>query len=55
MTIGRKLYIGFGSILGILVLLFLIGFTASQREHSARNTGAFSLQTIQPSKRYAFR
>jgi len=47
MTIGRKLYIGFGSILGILVLLFLISFTASQREHSARNTGAISLQTIQ--------
>ncbi len=47
MTIGRKLYIGFGSILGILVLLFLVSFTASQREHSARNTGASSLQTIQ--------
>jgi methyl-accepting chemotaxis protein len=47
MTIGRKLYIGFGSILGILVLLFLVSFTASQREHTARNTGASSLQTIQ--------
>src|ERR1700680_1112055 len=47
MTISRKLYVGFGSILGILVLLFLISFTASQREHSARNTGAVALQTIQ--------
>jgi len=55
MTIGRKLYIGFGSILGILVLLFLIGFTASQREHSARNTGASHSRQSKPSKRYAFR
>src|SRR5882724_3900435 len=47
MTIGRKLYIGFGSILGILVLLSLVSFTTSQREHSARNTGASSLQSIQ--------
>ena len=47
MTISRKLYIGFGSILGILVLLSLVSFATSQREHSARNTGASSLQTIQ--------
>jgi methyl-accepting chemotaxis protein len=47
MTISRKLYIGFGSILGILVLLSMVSFTTSQREHSARNTGASSLQTIQ--------
>src|SRR5258708_33859612 len=47
MTISRKLYIGFGSILGILVLLSLVSFTTSQREHSARNTGASSLQSIQ--------
>jgi len=47
MTISRKLYIGFGSILGILVLLSLVSFTTSQREHSARNTAASSLQSIQ--------
>src|SRR6266403_3094624 len=47
MTISRKLYSGFGSILGILVLLSLVSFATSQREHSARNTGASSLQTIQ--------
>jgi methyl-accepting chemotaxis protein len=47
MTISRKLYVGFGSILGILVLLSLVSFTTSQREHSARNTGASSLQSIQ--------
>src|ERR1700719_355674 len=47
MTISRKLYIGFGSILGILVLLSLVSFTTSQREHSARNTAGTSLQSIQ--------
>src|SRR6202521_4706596 len=47
MTISRKLYVGFGSILGILVLLFLVSFFASQREHSARNAGASALQSIQ--------
>ena len=31
MTISRKLYVGFGSILGILMLLFLISFFTSQR------------------------
>ncbi len=39
MTISRKLYTGFGSILGILVLLFVVSFTASHVEHNARNTG----------------
>ena len=47
MTISRKLYVGFGSILGILVLLSLVSFTTSQREHSARNTAGTSLQGIQ--------
>ena len=54
MTISRKLYVGFGSILGILVLLFLISFFTSQREHSARNTGASSLQTIQSIEKIRF-
>src|SRR5215472_9203245 len=47
MTISRKLYVGFGSILGILMLLFLVSFWASQREHAARATGAVALQNIQ--------
>jgi len=47
MTISRKLYVGFGSILGILVLLFLVSFWASQREHTARATGGVALQNIQ--------
>jgi methyl-accepting chemotaxis protein len=54
MTISRKLYVGFGSILGILVLLFLVSFFASQREHSARNTAATSLQSIQAIEKIRF-
>jgi hypothetical protein len=46
MTISRKLYTGFGSILGILVLLFVVSFTASHIEHTARNTAADALQSI---------
>jgi methyl-accepting chemotaxis protein len=47
MTISRKLYTGFGSILGILILLFVVSFTASHIEHSARTTAAATLQSIQ--------
>jgi methyl-accepting chemotaxis protein len=47
MTISRKLYVGFGSILGILVTLFLVSFWASRHEHSARNTSGVAIQSIQ--------
>jgi methyl-accepting chemotaxis protein len=54
MTIGRKLYTGFGSILGILVLLFVVSFTASHIEHAARNTAAEALQSIQTIEKIRF-
>jgi methyl-accepting chemotaxis protein len=54
MTIGRKLYTGFGSILGILILLFVVSFTASHIEHSARNTAAEALHSIQNIERVRF-
>jgi methyl-accepting chemotaxis protein len=47
MSIGRKLYTSFGSILGILVLLILVSYLAIDREHSARGTAGVSLQEIQ--------
>ena len=47
MTISRKLYTGFGSILGILVLLFVVSYIASHIEHSATNTAADALKSIQ--------
>src|SRR4029077_8185132 len=36
MTIGKKLYIGFGLILGILVALFIVNIFAGFKERSAR-------------------
>ncbi len=54
MTISRKLYTGFGSILGILVLLFVVSFSASHIEHTARNTAADALQSIQNIERIRF-
>ena len=54
MTISRKLYTGFGSILGILVLLFVVSFTASHIEHTARSTAANALQSIQTIEKVRF-
>src|ERR1700756_3827712 len=54
MTISRKLYTGFGSILGILVLLFVGSFTASHIEHTARSTAGESLQSIQSIEKIRF-
>jgi methyl-accepting chemotaxis protein len=54
MSIGRKLYTGFGSILGILVILFVVSFTASHIEHTARNTAAESLHSIQTIEKIRF-
>ena len=50
MTIGKRLYLGFGVILGILGLLFVVNIIAGLREQSARkdNTAAVgNVQTIE--------
>jgi len=54
MTIRKKLYIGFGLILGIAVLLFLVSLTASQSEHGARSTSASTLNSIQTIEQVRF-
>jgi methyl-accepting chemotaxis protein len=46
MTIGKKLYYGFGAILGILFLLFLMNTGAVLRERSARAEAAVTLDTV---------
>ena len=43
MTIGRRLYIGFGLIVGILVALFIVNMFAGLRERSARADAKASL------------
>jgi methyl-accepting chemotaxis protein len=50
MTIGKKLYAGFGLILGILLLLFIVNIFAGWKQSSARrdaNAAADSVNTVE--------
>ncbi len=47
MTIGKKLYLNFGAILALLLVLFIVNMTAVQREHSARDAASRALQLAQ--------
>jgi len=44
MTIGKKLYTNFGIILAMVLVLFLVNFSAVQREHSAKAAAAASTE-----------
>jgi methyl-accepting chemotaxis protein len=44
MTIGKKLYINFGIVLTTVVVLFLVNWSAVQREHAAKAAAASSLE-----------
>ncbi len=44
MTIGKKLYMNFGIILTMVLVLFLVNWRAVQREHSAKAAAAASLE-----------
>ena len=44
MTIGKKLYLAFGAVLAMVVVLFLINLIAVQREHSAKAAASQALQ-----------
>src|SRR5437868_1345098 len=43
MTIGRKLYMNFGAVLAMVVVLFAVNIVAVQREHSAKAAAGNSL------------
>lgn len=47
MTIGKKLYLGFGTVLTLLLLVFIVILSALLREHSVRNKAAATLQNVQ--------
>jgi methyl-accepting chemotaxis protein len=47
MTIGKKLYFGFGSILAIMLFLFLINIFSVDRQYSARSAVASTLVDVQ--------
>jgi len=44
MTIGKKLYLSFGAVLAMVVVLFLVNLTAVQREHAAKAAAAASME-----------
>src|SRR5271163_4334387 len=44
MTIGKKLYVNFGFILCMVVVLFLVNLVAVQREHAAKAAASASLE-----------
>src|SRR5277367_1082353 len=46
MTIGKRLYLGFGVILGILGLLFLVNIGAGFKERTARKDATSALENV---------
>src|SRR6202162_5692348 len=54
MTIGKKLYLNFGAVLAMVVVLFLINLIAVQREHSAKAAASQALQMAQTNDKIRF-
>ena len=46
MTIGKKLYLGFGAILAIMLALFVVNIFTVRREYNARSTVASTLSDV---------
>ncbi len=46
MTIGKKLYVGFGSILGVLVVMLLVNVGAGYKMSSARKEASTALESV---------
>src|ERR1700684_4057691 len=46
MTIGKKLYLGFGAVLAIMLILFIINIFTVRREYNARSTVASTLSDV---------
>jgi methyl-accepting chemotaxis protein len=46
MTIGKKLYVGFGSILVILIALFIVNMIAGLKERFARANASVALESV---------
>ena len=47
MSIGKKLYAGFGLVLGILVVLFIFNTVAALRQRTARSDSKTALESVQ--------
>ncbi len=46
MTIGKKLYFGFGAVLGLLLLLFMVNFAALWHANSTKRTATRTLELV---------
>jgi len=54
MTIGRKLYVNFGAVLAMVVVLFFIIMAAVQREHSAKAAASQALKMADTTDKVRF-
>ena len=54
MTISRKLYLNFGAILAMVIVLFLVNIIAVQREHSAKAAASNALDLAEATDRVRF-
>src|SRR4029077_17512019 len=54
MTIGRKLYVSFGAVLAMVVVLFAVNLTAVYREHSAKAAASQALQLADATDKIRF-
>jgi methyl-accepting chemotaxis protein len=54
MTISKKLYLNFGAILALLLVLFIVNLTAVHREHAARASASHALQLAQDGEAVRF-
>src|SRR2546428_6290711 len=54
MTIGKKLYVNFGAVLAMVLVLFLVNLIAVQREHSAKAPASQALELADATDRVRF-
>jgi methyl-accepting chemotaxis protein len=54
MTIGKKLYVNFGAVLAMVVVLFLVNLVAVQREHSAKSAASQALKMAETTDKVRF-
>jgi methyl-accepting chemotaxis protein len=54
MTIGKKLYLNFGFVLGMVLLLFVVNYLAVQREHNAKDAAGKSLKLAETTNSVRF-
>src|SRR5579863_9603900 len=54
MTIGKRLYLSFGAVLAMVIVLFLINILAVQREHAAKAAASTALELSQATNKIRF-